>query len=327
METAPENIPPVRLRGVTRRFDGVVAVDGVSFDVPEGSIVGLIGPSGSGKTTVVRMLTGTIDPTEGEVRVLGEDPRTFTRETRERIGYVPQLFVLYPELTVAENLSFVSSLFGVLWWRKRRRIREVLELVELWDERHRKAKDLSGGMQRRLVLASALVHQPRVLFVDEPTAGIDPVLRQTIWDELRRLRDQGQTLLVTTQYLGEAEYCDRIALLVAGRLVAFSEPEQMRHDLLGGEAVEVVTRRAIDAEDLAGIRGIRVVEQHGPRRLRLITEDAALAAPRIMEAITANGAEVVSISEYRPSFDEVFTQLLAREETRVTEEASVARDA
>ncbi len=313
MESPAEITAPVHLRDVTRRFNGVVAVDGVSFEVAEGSIVGLIGPSGSGKTTVVRMLTGTIDPTEGEVRVLGQDPRFFSRETRERIGYVPQLFVLYPELTVAENLSFVSSLFGVLWWRKRRRIREVLQLVDLWDARNRRAKDLSGGMQRRLVLASALVHQPRVLFVDEPTAGIDPILRQTIWDELRRLRDSGHTLLVTTQYVGEAEYCDRVALLSSGRLIAFAEPERMRRDVIGGEAIEVETARAIDPDVLAGVEGIHAVRQDAPRRLRVIADDAGAATPRVIEAIRAHGGSVVSASEYRPSFDDVFAELVGRQ--------------
>ncbi len=306
-------LAPVVMVDVTRRFDGLTAVDRVSLEVPEGAIVGLIGPSGSGKTTIVRMLTGTLEPTFGRIRVLGQEPRRFSRRTRERIGYVPQLFVLYPELTAAENLSFVASLFGVTWWRKRRRIREVLQLVELWDARNRRARDLSGGMQRRLVLASALVHQPRVLFVDEPTAGIDPILRQTIWDELRRLRDSGHTLLVTTQYVGEAEYCDHVALLSRGRLIALAEPERMRRDVIGGEAIEVETARAVDPDVLAGVPGIHAVRQDAPRRLRVIADDAGAATPRVIEAIRAHGGSVVSASEYRPSFDEVFTELIARQ--------------
>src|SRR2546423_492456 len=174
------------MQDVTRRFRDVVAVDGVSFEVQPGTIIGVIGPSGSGKTTLVRMLTGTLDPTAGTVQVLGENPRRFRRRTRERIGYMPQQFVLYPELTAAENVSFVASLFGLLWFRRRRRVREVLELVELWNERNRRAERLSGGMQRRLELACALVHGPVLLFVDPPTAGPDPVLRQTVWAEFRR---------------------------------------------------------------------------------------------------------------------------------------------
>ena len=301
------------MRGVSRAYGSVTVLDDVSLEIPEGTILGLIGPSGSGKTTIVRILTGTLDPTSGDVSVLGEDPRRFRRRTRERIGYVPQLFVLYPELTVTENLSFVASLFGVLWWRKRRRIREVLHLVELWDARNRRAKDLSGGMQRRLMLASALVHQPRILFVDEPTAGIDPILRQTIWDELRRLRDTGQTLLVTTQYVGEAEYCDRIALLSAGRLVALAEPEQMRRDLLGGEAVEVETTVPISPDVLMAVPGVRTVQRTDGGRLLVIADDSAQATPRLVAAVGAAGSEVASISEYRPSFDDVFAELVARQ--------------
>jgi ABC-2 type transport system ATP-binding protein len=312
---------PVVMRDVTRRFNGVTAVSHLTLDVPEGTILGLIGPSGSGKTTVVRMLTGTLRPTAGAVRVLGEDPRRFRRRTRERVGYVPQLFVLYPDLSVAENLSFVASLFGVMWWRKRRRVREVLELVELWDVRNRRAKDLSGGMQRRLVLASALVHEPQVLFVDEPTAGIDPILRQTIWDELRRLRDSGHTLLVTTQYVGEAEYCDTVALLTEGRLVAYAQPDEMRRSVVGGEALLVETVRVVEPETLTHVGGVTAVEQTGPRTLVVRTADAAKTGPDIVEAIARAGNEVAAMSEYRPSFDEVFTALVEQSQPVGTQDA------
>ena len=162
--------PLVELRQATRRFGDFTAVDGVTLDVPAGTILGVIGPSGSGKTTMIRMLNGTLEPTSGSVTVMGENPRKFRRRTRERIGYMPQLFVLYEDLTASENVSFMASLFGLLWRRRSRRVREVLQLVELWDDRDRRARDLSGGMQRRLELACALVHEPTLLFVDEPTA-------------------------------------------------------------------------------------------------------------------------------------------------------------
>ena len=167
----------VVIERATKRFGDAIAVDDISLTVPSGTILGVIGPSGAGKTTTVRMLTGALSPTEGEVRVLGEDPRRFRRQTRERIGYMPQQFTLYPDLTARENVDFVASLFGVLWRTRHRRTREVLELVDLWDVRGRRAGDLSGGMQRRLELACALVHDPALLFLDEPTAGIDPLLR------------------------------------------------------------------------------------------------------------------------------------------------------
>jgi len=178
---APLDATIVSVRNVRRAFGDVVAVDDVSLEVPRGTILGVIGPSGSGKTTLVRMLTGTLRPTAGELRVLGQEPSRFTRYAREHIGYMPQHFSLSEELTASENVGFVASLFGLLWPRRRRRVREVLELVDLWDARGRRARFLSGGMQRRLELACALVHDPTLLFVDEPTAGLDPMLRQAIW--------------------------------------------------------------------------------------------------------------------------------------------------
>lgn len=308
-----ETIHPVTLREVTRQFDDLTAVDDVTFDVPDGTILGIIGPSGSGKTTLVRMMVGILERTEGEIRVLGQDPRRFRRQTREQIGYMPQLFVLYPDLTARENLSFVASLFGLLWWRKQRRVREVLEFVGLWDARDRRARDLSGGMQRRLELACTLVHEPTLLFVDEPTAGLDPVLRQTIWNEFRRLRDEGRTLVVTTQYVGEAEHCDRVAVLEHGRLVALKEPEQLRRDAMGGEIIEIVTRDLVDGPALlADIPGVKRVRQSGPRRLEITAEEAGAATPRILKVLSDSGIQVASSAERRPSFDEVFGELMAQ---------------
>ena len=216
--------PLVSMREVSHHFKSLVAVDSVTFDVAPATILGIIGPSGSGKTTLVRILTGTLTSATGSGQVLGEDPRRFRRTTREQIGYMPQLFVMYPDLTAAENVSFVGSLFGLLWPRRRRRVRQVLELVELWEVRNQRAGQLSGGMQRRLELACALVHEPTLIFLDEPTAGQDPILRQTIWSEFRRLRDQGRTLIITTQYVGEADYCDSVAVLAEGRLIALGPP-------------------------------------------------------------------------------------------------------
>ena len=309
------------LETVSRRFQDVVAVDEVSLEVQRGTIVGVIGPSGSGKTTLIRMLTGTLEPTGGKVTVLGENPRRFRRRTREQIGYMPQNFVLYPELTAAENVAFVASLFGLLWNRRRRRVREVLELVELWDERNRRAERLSGGMQRRLELACALVHEPVLLFVDEPTGGLDPVLRQTIWTEFRRLRDEGRTLLVTTQYVGESEYCDQVAVIAGGRLVALAAPDELRRRALGGEVLEVETERAFDGHVLTRVPGVREVRQAAPRRFLVVAEDAGEATPRVLQEVTGLGGAVVSSTEYRPSFDEVFAELVG-----AAQRARAARD-
>ena len=302
----------VEIRGVGHRFGEVVAINGISLGVPGGTILGIIGPSGSGKTTTIRVITGAIAPEHGEARVLGEDPRRFRRRTRERIGYMPQLFVLYPDLTARENVDFVAATFGLLGGTRRRRVDEVLQLVDLSEARDRRASQLSGGMQRRLALACALVHEPALLILDEPTAGIDPILRQRVWDELHRLRDSGVTLLVTTQYVTEAEYCDTVALISTGELVAFGRPEELRRQALGGEVIEIVTTKPFEASALPRLEGVVEVRQTGPREMLVIAESAGRAGPQVADAVDDAGGDVEYSREYRPTFDEVFTALVTR---------------
>jgi ABC-2 type transport system ATP-binding protein len=306
----------VELNGVTRHFGDVVGVEDMSLGVPEGAIVGLIGPSGAGKTTTIRLITGALAPDKGQVRVLGEDPRKFRRRTRERIGYMPQLFVLYPDLTARENIDFMASLFGIPPWRRGRRVTEVLELVELTEARNRRASALSGGMQRRLELACALVHRPSLLILDEPTAGIDPLLRTHIWQEFDRLRQNGVTVIVTTQYVSEAEYCDAVALISEGDLIAFASPQDMRRQALGGEVIEVGTTAPFDARALAAVEGVVSVRQLGPRQLLFVAQDAGLATPRLNDAIEQTGGTIEYSREYRPTFDEVFAALVTTHANR-----------
>ncbi len=302
--------PIISARGVTRAFDDRVVVDDVSFDVPAGTILGVVGPSGSGKTTTVRMLTGTLGRTSGEISVLGEDPMRFSRRTRGRIAYMPQLFSLYEDLSAQENVGFVAALYGIGPFKRRKLIRRALEVVDLGEARHRLARDLSGGMQRRLELACALVHSPDVLFVDEPTAGIDPLLRQAIWDELRALRSEGRTLLVTTQYVAEAEYCDRVALIVDGELVALDEPDALRQMVFGGDVLQVDTERAVDPELLTPIGGVTNVRQTAPRQLMVTVDDAGSLTTTIIDTLRQAGVDVSTIAEHQPTFDEVFTGLV-----------------
>lgn len=306
---------PVATQGLTRHFGQVQAAQDITFEVEPGTILGVIGPSGSGKTTLLRMLTGTLAPTSGWVRVLDEDPLHFRPQTRERIGYMPQSFVLYPDLTARENIDFVAALFGLLWRRRYRRTREVLRLVDLWEARGRRAKDLSGGMQRRLTLACALVHDPRLCFFDEPTAGIDPVLRLSIWEEFRRLRDDGRTLVVTTQYVTESEFCDKVAVIAEGRLVAYAPPEQLRQEAYGGEPIVIETELAVEKAELGELTFLRSLEPEGgltgpQHRFQAVTDDASQASPRIIEALQQRGIGVKAIHEATPTFDEVFARLI-----------------
>lgn len=294
------------------RFGDTLAVDNVTMSLPAGRLIGLVGPSGSGKTTIVRLLTGALEPTSGTVTTLGAEPRRLPRATRRRLGYMPQHFSLYPDLTARENVDFVASLFGMLGRERGRRTREALELVQLWDARDRRAGRLSGGMLRRLELAAALVHEPELLFLDEPTAGLDPILRTVTWDELRRLRDEGRTLLVTTQYVGEAEECDIVALLVEGRLVAFDSPAALRASAIGGEVLDLTTARPVDPGTLLRVDAITRAERTGATTWRITVDSAARALPSVVESLGAEGAEVIEAQTFTPDFDEVFVELVTR---------------
>jgi ABC-2 type transport system ATP-binding protein len=320
-------VDAVTIDNATKRFGDQIAVDRVSLRVAAGTILGIIGPSGAGKTTLVRMLAGALAPSEGEIRVMGEDPRNFSRRTRERLGYMPQSFALYPDLTTRENVDFAASLFGMIWWRRHRRTRKVLEFVDLWSVRGRRASNLSGGMQRRLELASALVHDPDIAFLDEPTAGIDPILRENIWRGLQELREQGRTLLVTTQYVGDAESCDAVLLLSEGRLIALGSPDQLRREAVGGDVVVIETKDGFDAAVLQGLPDVRRIEQRGPHEVRVTVADAATTLPDVVEALTQRGGDVSAASEDRPSFDEVFALLVERDREAHPTTARPAADA
>jgi ABC-2 type transport system ATP-binding protein len=201
----------------------------------------------------------------------------------------------------------------MLWRRRRRRVREVLQFVGLWEARGRRAGQLSGGMQRRLELACALVHEPILFLLDEPTAGIDPILRKVIWAELERLRDTGRTLLVTSQYVTEAEQCDTVALIAGGRLVALGSPMDLRRRAIGGDLIEIETAAPFDPEPLAGQHGIRGVRSTGSRQFVVVADDAGTTTPMLDDLVAAAGGRLVAARQITPTFDEVFTTLVERD--------------
>lgn len=311
----------VSMRGVTRRFGNRVVLADLDLSVRPGTILGIIGPSGAGKTTTIRLLTGALEPSSGSVSVLGREPRAFRRRERERIGYMPQSFALYDDLTAGENVDFVASLFGMLWRRRRRRVREVLHTVGLWDARGRQARHLSGGMQRRLELACALVHEPALIILDEPTAGIDPLLRGSIWEELHRLRDLGRTLLVTTQHVSEADECDAVAMIVGGRIIALAPPHELRRLATNGDLLDIETSALFDGATLRGTPGVRDIQQDGPRHLRVVVDDAGSLLPIVVDKVRQAGVDVESAREHRLSFDEIFA-LLVEHDGKVGEPAT-----
>lgn len=321
--TITTNLPPVMIaaQGVTRAFTKDVGVFDLSLEIPTGTIFGMIGPSGSGKTTTVRLMTGLYRPDSGKLSVLGREPAKFSARTRERIGYMPQLFVLYPNLTVWENLNFVASLYGMGYFSRRKRLEYVLDLVELNDARGRLGSQLSGGMQRRLELACALVHDPLLLFADEPTAGIDPVLRGKVWEHFRNLRAQGRTLFVTTQYVGEAAYCDLVGVMRDGRLLMVDTPDGLRRKALGGEVIKLVldTRRPLDAVQMLMrhplISDVRRSRSQ-PGLLYIYTEEASDTLPQVFELFKDHtDITITQAEEYMPPFDDIFIRLMEQAES------------
>ncbi len=315
-------MPIVEAHNLRQSFGTETVLKGIDFAVENGEIFGLIGPSGAGKSTLIRAFTGYLEPSEGEARVFERPPTTFRAADRHRIGFMPQDFVLYKELSVRQNLNFVAGLYGLKFLERRRLVRQALEFVELWDHRRKVGANISGGMQRRLQLAAAIVHEPELLFVDEPTANIDPVLRQKFWDEFKALRDRGRTIFVTTQYVGEAEACDRVGFLSGGKLAAVGTPEELRREAFGGELIELVLGG--EPGHLGGPLGVlekagRVAEvlreeaSGSPvSRVRLAVDDADVALPRLFESLRSAGADVRSVDALTPPFDEVFINLVSK---------------
>lgn len=311
----------IEAKRLVRDFGSERVLKGVDLTVNEGEIFGLIGPSGAGKSTLMRILTGYLAPSEGDVKVFDRPPTDFDSAARRRLGFMPQSFVLYEGLSVRQNLNFIGGLYGLNFMKRRRRVRETLEFVELWEARRKTASKISGGMKRRLQLAAAIVHEPELVFVDEPTANLDPILRRKFWDEFKLLRDNGRTVFVTTQYVGEAALCDRVGLLSNGRLVAVGTPDELRRQAFDGETIELtlVGDPGHVGEHLAALENVgHVVEvreenenEEAVSRARLVVDDADVALPKVFEAL--NGADIRSADLLNPSFDEVFFRLVRNE--------------
>ncbi len=312
---------------VVQRFGKDEVLHGLTFTVPWGEILGVIGPSGSGKTTTIRMMLGMYRPTSGTVRVFGRDPWKLRRSDRERIGYMPQDFVLYPMLTTEENLHFAASLYGVPWWDAHRRSTQLLEFVDLADARKRRAADLSGGMRRRLSLAATLMHDPDLLVLDEPTAGIDPILRESIWDGLRTARDEGKTMVITTQYVTEAEYCDHVLLIHEGDIIASGSPADLRHAATGGEMLDIRFDRprpdiAVRLQSLPFVHAVEPLDR--PDAVRVVVDDIVTDLPLLSEYCDRQEGGCVSIDAHSPTFDDVFVRLVSQARDNAKEKESAA---
>jgi len=300
----------VETSGLTKRFGSLVAVDNMDLSVRAGEIFGFLGPNGAGKTTTVRILCGLMAPTSGHATVVGHDVVKEPEEVKQRIGYMPQSYGLYDDLTVEENLDFFGSVYRVPPDEKRKRLGEILQLVRLEECRKQFSGQLSGGMKRRLSLAVSLIHNPELLILDEPTAGIDPPLRRVFWEYFRNLNRRGVTFFINTHYMDEAELCDRLALINYGRLVAIGTPTELKRKAVGGERVELVT---IDStKTLSALEGAESVREISVSDgiVRLVVDEASSAIPRLASLLREHGVEVLQIRQSQPSLEDVFIRFV-----------------
>lgn len=297
---------------LSRRFGDFTAVDRVSFQVRTGEIFGFLGPNGAGKTTTIRMLTGLLAPSEGEARVAGYDVTRSPDQVRQRIGYMSQLFSLYGDLTVLENIEFFAGLYQVTGERFRARQRWLLETAGLESRRRQMTATLPLGLKQRLALGTALLHEPPVVFLDEPTSGVDPLSRRAFWDLIYTLAARGTTVLVSTHYMEEAEYCDRLALMNRGRLIALDTPEGLRG------ALQAPILAVTTPDPPAAVRALRELEAVDDvtmfgRVVHAVVQNEIQGRAAVLGCLEEAGLEAEQIERIAPSLEDVFTALVRRE--------------
>ena len=291
---------------LVKQFDSFTAVDRVSFTVRRGEIFGFLGPNGAGKTTTIRMLLGLIAPTAGRATVLGFDIIRQVAEIQQRIGYMSQRFSLYDDLTVAENLNFFGGAYGVRGARLRERKDYVLEMAGLQGRENELAGNLSGGWRQRLALGCAILHEPEMLFLDEPTDGVDPISRREFWDLLYDLSDEGRTIFVTTHYMDEAEHCHRLAFIQRGRLAALGSPEEIKVEKMRGQVMEIDCTAPEIAMGLLRKTGLfDEVSLYGAL-IHVVAEGAEAHRSQVKAALQQAGVEIRSVEIIAPSLEDVF---------------------
>jgi ABC-2 type transport system ATP-binding protein len=304
----------VEAHELTKQFDHFTAVDHVSFTIPRGQIFGFLGPNGAGKTTTIRMLLGLLKPTSGTATVLGFDIVKSPEEIRKRIGYMSQKFSLYNDLRVEENLNFYGGTYGVRGARLRERKRYLLKMAGLEGRERELTKNLSGGWKQRLALGTAIIHEPEMLFLDEPTAGVDPISRRAFWDLLYELAEGGTTIMVTTHYMDEAEHCQNLAFIQGGRLVAMGSPQEIKVHEMRGQVLEVDCDQPEKA--IATLRQLGQFEEvalYGAL-IHVITEDPGAHEPLIEQTLRDAGVHVTGVDCIAPSLEDVFIASARRRE-------------
>ena len=299
------------VQNLTKRFGDFTAVNGINFEVRRGEIFGFLGPNGAGKTTTIRMVLGLLKPSEGHVEVLGIPVDKRAAELRPRAGYMSQRFSLYNDLTVRQNLEFYGKSYGLSNSQLRARIAEALEMSDLVGREETKTKDLSGGWRQRLALSAAILHRPEVLFLDEPTAGVDPVSRRAFWDLLYQLVAEDVTVFVTTHYMDEAEHCHRLAFIQRGEIIAYGTPEAIKANVMRGQVLEIAPSDAaqavkvLRAAQAASRLAVEEVELYGAL-VHVIANDPPKVRAAIRKELKKAGINPGEIATIEPSLEDVF---------------------
>jgi ABC-2 type transport system ATP-binding protein len=306
--------PAVHIDKLVKRFGDFVAVDNVSIDVAQGEVFGFLGPNGAGKSTTIRILCGLMAPTSGSAAVGGFDVSTQPEDVKHNIGYMSQKFSLYDDLTVQENIEFFGGVYGVSGDKLAARRDYVLKMAGLEDKRGAMTRTLSGGWKQRLALGCAILHEPPILFLDEPTSGVDPIARRNFWRLIYDLSEAGHTVFVTTHYMDEAEYCHRVALMYGGRVIALGSPEELKTSLGHGYLLNLESSDARGSlTALEGKPEILEAAVFGAG-LHLKVTDPGSAIPRIYEYLQQCGIHVLTLDSIKPSMEDVFVSLIEKEE-------------
>ena len=302
----------VSAHGLTKRFGDFTAVDHVDFEVQRGEIFGFLGPNGSGKTTTIRMALGLLVPSEGQIEILGMKVDGDTAKIRPRVGYMSQRFSLYNDLTVLQNLQFYGKAYGLSKDALQTQITEALQMSDLEGREHTKTKDLSGGWRQRLALSAAILHGPELLFLDEPTAGVDPLSRRAFWDLLYRQTERGVTVFVTTHYMDEAEHCHRLAFIQHGKITAYGSPEQIKTEVMGGRQVlelapsdPAAALRVLQTAQSSGTLPIEKAELYGAL-VHIFAADIPKQQRKIIKTLKEAGIDPGSTAIIEPSLEDVF---------------------
>jgi ABC-2 type transport system ATP-binding protein len=300
----------IEARGLTKKFGHFTAVDSVSFNVRKGEVFGFLGANGAGKTTTIKMLCGILEPTEGDAFVAGISVKNEPEKVKLKIGYMSQKFSLYSDLTVEENIRFFGGIYGLSGKELERKKDYILEIADLRGREKHLTADLPGGIKQRLALGAAVIHEPSIVFLDEPTSGVDPIARRIFWNLINDLSERGVTVLVSTHYLEEAEYCNDIILMDSGKIIAQGNPRELKENYLSKKIMEVVTDKPVLAMEI--LEGENFVDETAifGNKIHVILSPSAGNAEKIKTILSGKGINVISVEEITPTLEDVFIHLL-----------------